>query len=280
MQFIDSRDFSCNKNKKKMARNPNNKTHFTLIEQKPAVRAAVLKGIKYGLSYQSIADSVGVRPETLGIWLKKCRQVEQEFKDLGLDEEQIAYLSSLNAQLENRRQELDKEWGRNVISLAIKHKYFLKLAQDLKGAEAKAEARMLGVIRKAAIGHQTVTETKRKSIMIKDPDGGDRLLPAEEITEVTKELRPQWQAAAWFLERRYPEKYAQKKIIQGELPPDIPYEVFVTAKTLLQLPKVELDRIIAALRARVAQPKVANAPAAAAMLPEKSSGVVGESCSK
>jgi hypothetical protein len=231
-----------------MARNPNNKTHYTLIEQEPAIRAAVLKGIEYGLSYKNIADSVGVRPETLGIWLKKCRQVEQEFKDLGLDEGQIAYLSSLNVQLENRRQELDEEWGRNVISLVIKHKFFLKLAKDLKKAEAKAEERMLGVIREAAIGHHTVTEKKRKSIMIKDPDGGDRRLPAEEITEVTKELKPQWQAAAWFLERRYPEKYSQRKIVEGELPKDIPYEVFMTAKLLLQLPKTELQRITDALR--------------------------------
>jgi hypothetical protein len=201
---------------------------------------------------------VGVRPETLGIWLKKCRLVEQEFKDLGLDEEQIAYLSSLNAQLENRRQELDKKWGRNVISLVTKHKFFLKLAQDLKGAEAKAEARMLGVIREAAIGHQTVTETKGKSIMIKDPDGGDRLLPAIEITEVTKELRPQWQAAAWFLERRYPEKYSQRKIVEGELPKEIPYEVLMTAKLLLQMPKTELERIVTALRAKMGHPQVAK----------------------
>jgi hypothetical protein len=77
---------------------------------------------------------------------------------------------------------------------------------------------MLEVIREAAIGHHTVTETKRKSIMIKEPDGGDKLLPAEEITEVTKELKPQWQAAAWFLERRFPEKYSQRKIIEGQLP--------------------------------------------------------------
>ena len=98
------------------------------------------------------------------------------------------------------------------------------------------------------IGHQTVTETKRKSIMIKDPDGGDSLLPAEEITEFTKELRPRWQAAAWFLERHYPEKYSQRKIVEGELPKDTPYEVFMTAKLLLQLPKIELQRITDALR--------------------------------
>ena len=84
--------------------------------------------------------------------------------------------------------------------------------------------------------------------MIKDPDSGDKLLPAEEITEVTKELRPQWQAAAWFLERRYPEKYSQRKIVEGELPKDIPHEVFMTAKLLLQLPKTELQRITDALR--------------------------------
>lgn len=117
---------------------------------------------------------------------------------------------------------------------------------------------MLGVIREVAIGYQTVTETKRKSIMIKDPDGGDRLLPAEEITEVTKQLRPQWQAAAWFLERRYPVKYAQKKIIEGELPKDIPYDVFMTAKMLLQMPKTELERIVTALRAKMGHPQVAK----------------------
>jgi hypothetical protein len=91
--------------------------------------------------------------------------------------------------------------------------------------------------------------------MIKDPDGGDRLLPAEEITEVTKELKPQWQAAAWFLERRYPEKYSQRKIVEGELPKDIPYEVFMTAKLLLQLPKTELQRISNALKERM-RPRV------------------------
>jgi hypothetical protein len=74
------------------------------------------------------------------------------------------------------------------------------------------------------------------------------LLPAEEVTTVTRELRPQWQAASWFLERKYPERYAQRKISEGQLPPDVPYDVFMTAKLLLQLPKTELQRITDALR--------------------------------
>ena len=94
-------------------------------------------------------------------------------------------------------------------------------------------------------------ETKRKSVMIKGSEGDDVLVGAEEVTTVTKQLRPQWQAAAWFLERKYPEKYAQRKIIEGELPKDIPYEVLMTAKLMLQLPKTELDKIIGALRERM-----------------------------
>lgn len=95
-------------------------------------------------------------------------------------------------------------------------------------------------IREAAIGNHEVSETKTKTIKVK----GKVLEDATEITTVTKQLRPQWQAAAWFLERKYPEKYAQRRIIEGELPKDTPYEVFMTAKHLLQLPKIELDKII------------------------------------
>ena len=54
---------------------------------------------------------------------------------------------------------------------------------------------------------------------------------------------------------RNPEKYSAKKIIEGQLPPDVPYDVFMTAKLLLQLPKTELQRITDALKERM-RPRV------------------------
>ena len=137
------------------------------------------------------------------------------------------------------------------ITVVDRGKFWLGLAIDLRRAEGRAEGRMLRVIREAAIGHRQVVETKTKSIFINDPDGGKRKVGADEITKVVKELPPRWQPAAWFLERRYPEKYSRRKIIEGQLPKDIPYEVFMTAKLLLQLPKPELNRIVSALRGRM-----------------------------
>jgi hypothetical protein len=140
----------------------------------------------------------------------------------------------------------------------VREGFWIKLSKEVKRAEGEAEARMVGVIRESAIGHHPLREERRKSITIKDPEGGNRVLPGEEITTTVREAKPQWQAAAWFLERKYPEKYAQRKIVEGELPKDIPYEVFMTAKLLLQLPKTELQRITSALKQRMCSPRVAN----------------------
>ena len=62
-----------------------------------------------------------------------------------------------------------------------------------------AEAEALKVVREAAAGGQYARELK---III----GGKR---GREVTRVRKEVRPQWQAAAWFLERRHREDYGR-----------------------------------------------------------------------
>ena len=47
-----------------------------------------------------------------------------------------------------------------VITLVERDKFWLELINDLKKADARAESRMLGVIREAAIGNHEVTEKK------------------------------------------------------------------------------------------------------------------------
>ena len=47
-----------------------------------------------------------------------------------------------------------------MITLVERDKFWLELIYDLKKADARAESRMLGVIREAAIGNHEVTEKK------------------------------------------------------------------------------------------------------------------------
>jgi hypothetical protein len=220
----------------------------TLLEQSKANKAALIKGMELGLSYQKISEIIGCNPITVGNWIKRAYQAEQKLIQMDLSPEEIDELIGVNGD----REELVGKYGEGVVTLVMEELFWLKLGRDVKRAEGRAEARMLEVIRGAAIGKHKVVEKKTKSIYVKDPEGGKRKIPAEEITTTEKELAPRWQPAAWFLERKYPEKYSQRKIIEGELPKDIPYEVFMTAKILMHLPKTELERVVAALRERMA----------------------------
>lgn len=231
----------------------------TLIEQHEWIKRGVIEGVEQGVDYGTLSKAVGVGNGTIKGWIERCEQTRDKFLQLHFTEEEIEGLSQIDIENKEEAQRVGDKYGEGVVSLIREEGFWLKLGFELKRAEGRAETRMLGVIRDSAIGHQQVIEERRKSVVIQQPDGSQQPINGEEVTTTTRQLKPQWQAAAWFLERKYPEKYAQKKIIQGELPPDIPYEVFMTAKTLMQLPKVELERIVAALREK-SRAKVAAAP--------------------
>lgn len=76
----------------------------------------------------------------------------------------------------------------------------------LERAEAEAEANRLAIISRAAQGGAVVTKTTVKR------SGDGQVL---ERTEVTETLRPEWTAAAWWLERRKPQKYARRVEVTG-----------------------------------------------------------------
>jgi len=76
----------------------------------------------------------------------------------------------------------------------------------LERAEAEAEADRLAIISRSAQGGAVVTKTTVK----RDAAGN-----VVERTEVTETLRPEWTAAAWWLERRKPQKYARRVEVTG-----------------------------------------------------------------
>lgn len=223
----------------------------SLIELRPSIKQAVVRGMELGLSYEVIARSVGVSGQALSNWMKRCREVEDQFAQLGLSEEEIVELGKSNGEIEEQKKKWIERYGEGVVSLVIEKGFWLGLICDLKEAEGKAEGKMLGVIEEAAMGHRVVTETRTEEITLRQGKGKARVsVPALKTTTTKKELGPRWQAAAWFLERKWPEKYSQRKITD-DIPADIPYEVLMTSKLLLQLPKIELERVIKALKERI-----------------------------
>jgi len=80
----------------------------------------------------------------------------------------------------------------------------MALAEEIDRAQAEAEARDLMVIDRAAQPHDVVRE-----VVTVDKDG-----KAEKRTERTREFH--WQAAAWRLERRYPERYGRRDRLDVE----------------------------------------------------------------
>jgi hypothetical protein len=72
---------------------------------------------------------------------------------------------------------------------------FAAFAAVLQKAEAANEARQIQVILDAAAGGMVIEESTTVF-----PDGKER--------STRKYTAPQWQASAWYLERRYPDRYA------------------------------------------------------------------------
>lgn len=84
---------------------------------------------------------------------------------------------------------------------------YAEYSEAIEKAEADAHIRSLGIIHAAARGGQDV---ETHSVEVLNPDGS-----VKEVRTITKKSQPQWQAAAWHLERRYPHLYA--RTYKGEI---------------------------------------------------------------
>lgn len=82
---------------------------------------------------------------------------------------------------------------------------YIQFFQDIKKAQAYAEMKSLATVRKAGSGYQTKTvKTTTKQ------DGS-----VETVVTVGKEIN--WQAAAWYLERKYPERWGNTQKVRFEV---------------------------------------------------------------
>ena len=95
----------------------------------------------------------------------------------------------------------------------------------IKRIEVALEKESIDIIRKAARGGNDIVETKI-TLLDNRP---------KEITRVKKKANPQWQAAAWWLERRHREDYGRTidATMQDRTVEDMALEVRDAVSTLL-----------------------------------------------
>jgi hypothetical protein len=111
--------------------------------------------------------------------------------ELGITQKRSCALAGIGTTTFDRWMEQGKDKSRPV---------FVAFRKRVKKLHAKQEQEALEAIKLAFKGGNKVNETK---VTIK-PKG-------TEIVKVTKEMGPQWQSAAWFLERRFSEDYGRNK---------------------------------------------------------------------
>lgn len=149
----------------------------------------------------------------------------QEFIDrirLGLPHDQAAASANLDRRtILNWRIKGSSALAKQLTGkrLTAAEQRYAEFVRNLERAEADAETSRLGVIERAASGGITITETHETHAL--DAQG---VLVLRERRTVTKQLAPQWTAAAWWLERRLPQRYARRVELSGPEGGAIPIE--------------------------------------------------------
>ena len=157
---------------------------FSAEKQKQIVQA-----IELGNYIETAAAYAGINKSTLYEWLKRGQREidrverlmeknpEKDFEDL-VDPEEVEYIHFSNA---------------------------------VERALAKAEFRDVATITQAAQGGKEMTEVTIKMEKYVDADGNIHEREIER-SERTKKAMPSWQAAAWKLERRDPERWGRRRV--------------------------------------------------------------------
>lgn len=103
--------------------------------------------------------------------------------------------------------------------LTAPQRQYLTFCEGLEKAEAEAETSRLAIIERAASVGFTTTDT-----FVTERLDDQGVLQVYEQRTVTKQHAPQWTAAAWWLERRIPERYARRVELSGPGGGAIPLE--------------------------------------------------------
>jgi len=91
-----------------------------------------------------------------------------------------------------------------ALELSPGEERYAQFLDDLEQAEAEAELARLQIVTQVAMGGWTIEKRMVKHQLV------NGLMVEVERVEWTETAPPRWQPAAWFLERRFPEKYRRR----------------------------------------------------------------------
>jgi hypothetical protein len=155
----------------------------------------LLKGIKAGLTYERACQLAGIYYSTYRNWILWGEQEKERVNR----ELQIKYNEALEAnKLKNTEQ---RESFLAKALKQIKPNKFFEFLELVKKTESELEEYNLSLIEEAAEGNIINLKKKKKQVLA---DGSE--VETEEINQAV--IKGRWQAAAWLLERKYPERYA------------------------------------------------------------------------
>lgn len=155
---------------------------------------ALLFAIRRGLTLAQACDYAGIAYSTLRNWLNRAEDEEARLAE------------------NDRRKPYKKEIE------------YLQFKVDYEGALADSVATLADVIKLAADGGHTATETSKKvTRKLRGRGKAAQLVVTEEVeTETVKVSSPDWRAALAMLERRDPANWGRRQLLEHVGDPDRP----------------------------------------------------------
>lgn len=186
------------KNNGKPLKNNGRKAKLT-----PAMQENILQAVELGMPVEPACHLVGITTMTYYNWLKWGLEENREITE-SLD-------FAIEKLIETDQLEKDPVQLEEFIDVFVKAKQpskFFYFFYAIEQAKAQGHIKALASIRQAAEGGRYLSETR----IVKDKKGN----VTGEI-DVTKYMKPDWNAGAWYLERKFPDLYGQKIKQEGTI---------------------------------------------------------------
>jgi hypothetical protein len=174
----------------KQPRSPRNAGRPPIIA--PSITENVVRALNAGNYMETAAAYAGISKDTLYRWLKRGEREKRRREDTPLPTTKKARA------IEQRIRDEEEP--------------YLAFSDAIEKALADSEVRQVGIIAKAATGG-----TVLKSTTTAKADGS--------VVKVEEHAPPQWQAAAWQLERKHPDRWGLQRKVKVEIDTEVQKEL-------------------------------------------------------
>lgn len=172
----------------------------------PDVQDTICGFLLTGAYLETAAAAAGIDQATLHAWMKRgARELQRRERYAQAKAEEKEADQQRKQKLRKTERERRAKASQKHRNLKLREDRFVQFHEAIQKALAEAELNDLSIIAQAAMGGAVI-----ESRTVRHPDG--------RVEVFEKKQSPQWQAAGWKLERRFPKKYArtQRMEITGD----------------------------------------------------------------